>query len=151
MKRLLFVLYLFIPSVLAAQTYTIQIVVDIKDLDPSELRMKLPDSNFTTSIRDTVIRGEILEICNGSYAHPAGFVLGVLKVKSSKSDTIYQIVVQKNNQIEGLEIGQQIRAFVKPYHPKDAALNKTTGLACSAITGYNLYQLRKVKRIGKLN
>ena len=136
---------------ISAQNDTLRMWVDLKNLETNELRNIIPDSNFTTSSKDTTLTGEIIEICDGFHSHHIGYVLGILKLRPATTDSTFQIVFQDNEQIEPLTEGQQVTLKVKPYDPDDKIFSRTTGLTCTTITGYNLYRLKKIKKTGANN
>lgn len=143
MKTILTITLLFLTTFLSAQNDTIERIVDIKNLEKRDIKNMIPDSNYTTLPKDTTLTGEIIEVCNGYRPHFGGPVLGILKIKSASTDSIFQVIIEEKIEIGFLTKGQQVTIEVAPYDPHDRELNQTTRLTCTTITGFNLSKLKK--------
>ncbi|QNR25116.1 hypothetical protein [Croceimicrobium hydrocarbonivorans] len=145
MKTILTIISLFLTTLLSAQNDTLELIVDLKNIETRDIRNMIPDSKFTTPLKDTTLTGEIVELCKGYHIHHLGYILGILKIKSSITDSIFQIILPDNDQVNHLTKGQQVTVIIEPYNPDDKELNETTGLTCTTIRGSNLSKLKKIK------
>lgn len=142
MKKYLTILFFFLSLVNFAQSDS-SFVSTIKQLPIHEMRLMTPDSNFTTVNNDSIIIGEIVEICKSQY-NIAGQTVGVIKLLTNNSNVNFQVLFFDNLLITDLEIGANVNFEIQPYSPNNEDLNKTMGVCCVAINGYNLGILKKV-------
>lgn len=113
---------------------------DLAKLTKREVRNALPDSDYTTSKQDTLLFGQVLEVCVPIWMHFGGGSAGVIKIRPSKSDSVYQIIFTMDDSIQDLIIGQTLEFEVEPYSPEDSDFDEI-GLSCMAIKRWNLFKL----------
>ncbi|NOQ73139.1 MAG: hypothetical protein GQ574_14125 [Crocinitomix sp.] len=136
MKNHLTILCLFLTLISFGQSDSI-LVSNGKERPIEDIRLMTPDSNFTTIAHDSIVSGEIIEICRSSFTI-FGQIVGLIQLQTEFVKKPFQILLLDNQFISGLEIGKTVSLKIAPYKPDNKELNKSTGLCCIGINGYNL-------------
>ncbi|MFT5822644.1 MAG: hypothetical protein ACI8ZM_003900 [Crocinitomix sp.] len=136
MRNILTILCFFITLCSFGQSDSIY-VTNGKELPIEDIRLMTPDTNFTTIENDSIVNGEIIEICRSSFTI-FGQLVGLIQLQTESMNKPFQILILDNQFISELEIGKTVSLKISPYNPGNKDLNQSTGLCCIGINGYNL-------------
>ncbi len=119
---------------------------DYKRLQLKEIANSIPDSNFKTVKKDSVLTGTIMDICNMSWSHWYGVTeIGVIKIKKSSPEVFFYVLYSENELVANLKINQEVKLHVKPLIKKDKKFSPGQ-ITCMTIRDGVICVLKKISK-----
>lgn len=109
---------------------------EIQKMPIREISNTIPDSNYRTINSDTIVEGEIGQIClfrSNNSGHGAPSQIGSFTIHDSVNQNEVQVIFIDNSKVENLKNGEVVSLELTKYDPKDSDFSGISHLSCNII------------------